>query len=148
MEQNIAEIRVSYLPSTSKMPGITNSTDALRIFREFIPKETMQLQEHFLAMYLNRANKVLGIYHVSIGGITGTVADIRLILGVALKSAAVSIILSHNHPSGNVKPSSADISLTKRIKEAADLMDINLLDHLILTATEEAFFSFADEGII
>lgn len=136
------------MPEKAQMPRITNSTDAFRIFREFIPNETIQLQEHFLAMYLNRANMVLGIYHVSIGGITGTVADIRLILGVALKSAAVGIILSHNHPSGNLKPSKADLEMTIRVKEAAVLMDIQLLDHLILAPTNEEFYSFADEGVL
>ena len=81
------------------------------------------------------------------GGITGTVADIRLILAVALKSAATGIVLAHNHPSGNVKPSAADLELTKKIKDAAAVMDIRLLDHIIISPWGE-YFSFADEGMI
>lgn len=98
-------------------------------------------------MYLNRANRVIGVYKVSVGGITGTVADPRLILSVALKSAATSIILAHNHPSGNLKPSRADLELTTKIKTAAQLMDITVLDHLIVTS-DEGFLSFADEGLM
>ena len=99
-------------------------------------------------MYLNRANKVIGIYPLSVGGITGTVADIRLILSVALKAAATSIILIHNHPSGNLTPSRADEQLTQKINEAAKYMDMKVIDHLILSPDENAYYSFADEGII
>ncbi len=148
MKQNIAEIRVSYTPAKSEKPKITTSRDAQEIFQEFFPPDTIQLQEHFMVMYLNRANRVIGVYLVSIGGITGTVADIRLILGVALKTAAVGLILAHNHPSGNLKPSRADEELTSRIKEAARYMDINVLDHLILATEEQSYYSFADEGIL
>ncbi len=148
MKQNIAEIKVSYLPAKSEKPKITTSQDALKIFRGFFPSDTIQLQEYFMALYLNRANKVIGIYPVSIGGITGTVADTRLILGVALKTAAVGIILAHNHPSGNLKPSHADEDLTNRIKEAARYMDIKVLDHIILAPDDDRYYSFADEGLL
>jgi len=118
------------------------------IARKFFPEDSINLQERFIAMYLNRANRVIGIYLVSIGGITGTVADTRLILGVALKTAAVGIILAHNHPSGNLKPSRVDEDLTRRIKEAAQYMDIKVLDHLILGPVDNGYYSFADEGSI
>ena len=101
-----------------------------------------------MIMYLNRANRVLGIYPMSSGGITGTVVDIRLILSIALTTATTSIILAHNHPSGNMKTSKTDLELTNRIKEGAKLMDIKLLDHLIISPVDREYFSFADNGLI
>lgn len=98
-------------------------------------------------MYLNRANRIIGVYPVSTGGITGTVADIRLILAVALKTAATAMVLAHNHPSGNLTPSRADEQLTQRIKEAASYMDVKVTDHLILSQNED-YYSFADDGLI
>jgi DNA repair protein RadC len=98
-------------------------------------------------MFMNRANRVIGINKLSFGGITGTVADIRLILGIALKTASTGIILSHNHPSGNLKPSFQDEQLTQKIKQAAELMDIKLLDHLII-GTNNEYISMADDGFI
>lgn len=142
-----AEIEVSYRPAISNKPIITSSLDAYSVLKEFISQNTISLQEHFIVMYLNRANRVLGVYKLSNGGITGTVADPRLILGIALKIAATGIILAHNHPSGNLKPSNADVELTKKIKTASSFMDILVSDHLILSANNE-FYSFADEGLI
>lgn len=101
--------------------------------------------EEFKVVFLNRANRVIGVYDASSGGITGTVADPRLILAAAIKSLAVSIILSHNHPSGNLKPSKADEDLTTKIKEAAKYHDIRVIDHMIITS--EGYYSFADEGL-
>lgn len=95
-------------------------------------------------MCLNAGYNVQGIYSASKGGITGTVADIRLILGVALKTASIAMIIAHNHPSGNLNPSVADEVLTKKLKDAAALLDVNLLDHLIVS--DAGFYSFADEG--
>ncbi|HLX91519.1 MAG TPA: DNA repair protein RadC [Puia sp.] len=102
--------------------------------------------EVFLVVFLNRANKINHVEIISSGGITGTVADPRIILKKALDEDAVSLILCHNHPSGNLKPSKADEQLTAKIKEAARLFDINVLDHIIVS--EEGYFSFADEGIL
>ena len=97
-------------------------------------------------IYLNRSNKVIHKSKISQGGITGTVTDIRLILKTALDNLATSMILCHNHPSGNLQPSEADISITRRLKESSLLMDITLLDHIIIAG--KAYFSFADEGLI
>ena len=97
-------------------------------------------------LYLNRANRVLGSYKLSKGGITGNIADVRLILGVALKTLATGLILAHNHPSGNLTPSDADLRLTMNVKKAAKLMDIELLDHLILSI--DGFCSFVDDGLL
>ena len=106
----------------------------------------MQHVEETYALLLNRANKALGFSKISVGGTTGTIVDIKVIFQTALKSNASSIILCHNHPSGNLKPSEADIKITRSIKEAGKLMDIPLADHLIIT--DESYYSFADEGMI
>jgi DNA repair protein RadC len=102
--------------------------------------------EVFAVVFLNRANKVNHFEIISKGGITGTVADPRIILKKALEEDATSIVLCHNHPSGNLQPSRADEELTKKIKEAANFLDIKVIDHIIVS--EEGFYSFADEGIL
>jgi DNA repair protein RadC len=102
--------------------------------------------EEFWVIFLSRSNSVLKTECISKGGISGTVVDIRLILKPALECLASSVILAHNHPSGNLKPSQEDIHLTKKIKDAAKLMDISLQDHLIIG--DQAYYSFADEGIL
>jgi DNA repair protein RadC len=96
---------------------------------------------------LNRSNAVLGILSVSKGGISGTVTDVRLIFQGALKTNASGIIVCHNHPSGNAYPSESDKKITQKIKEAGNLMDIQLLDHLIILPVE-GYYSFADDGVI
>jgi len=103
-------------------------------------------REVFAVIFLNRANRVNHFEIISEGGITGTIADPRVILRKALEEDAVNIILCHNHPSGSLKPSSADKSLTQKIKEAACLLDINVIDHIIVS--EDGYFSFADDGIL
>jgi DNA repair protein RadC len=102
--------------------------------------------EEFWVMYLNRANKLLAMENLSKGGITGTVADSRLIFTRALELKSTGIILVHNHPSGSVKPSNQDIDLTKKIKTASQTLDMTILDHLIIT--DHGYYSFADEGIL
>ncbi|MEI6088686.1 MAG: JAB domain-containing protein [Bacteroidota bacterium] len=146
--QRVAELRVSYQPTKSKKTVIQTSLDAYNVLREFFPTDTIALQERFVTMYLNRSNTVLGIYVASNGGISGTVADPRLILATALKVVATSIILAHNHPSGNMKPSKADEQLTRKIKEASLFMDIQLTDHIILSPTKGEYYSLADEGLM
>jgi DNA repair protein RadC len=103
-------------------------------------------QEVFGVLYLNRANRINHFEIVSEGGITGTVADPRIILKKALEQNAVSIIVCHNHPSGNLQPSRADEQLTQRLKEAAQLLDIHMLDQVIVS--DQGYYSFADEGLI
>lgn len=103
-------------------------------------------REVFAVVFLNRANKINHFEIISQGGITGTVADPRIILKKALEEEAVNIILCHNHPSGNLQPSRADEELTAKIKEAAKYFDIKVIDHIIVS--DEGYFSFADEGII
>lgn len=102
--------------------------------------------EVFAVLFLNRANKILHFEIVSSGGLTGTVADPRIILKKALETGATSIVLSHNHPSGSLKPSRADEELTQKIRQAATYLDIKVIDHIIVS--DEGYFSFADEGLL
>lgn len=144
----VSEIELVYKTKmkVSDRPQIKSSTDAYEIFKQSWDENKIEFVEQFKVMLLNRANKVLGIYEVSTGGISGTVADIRLIFAAAIKTNSSSLILAHNHPSSNIKPSDADIQLTRKIKEAGKLMDIKVLDHLIITT--ENYCSFADKGEI
>lgn len=144
--ENIAEIELVYKPSISNKPIISSPLDANNVFINFYPKDTLHLQEHFFVAYLNRFNRVLGVLHLSSGGITGTIADVRLIFGTALKAAASGIIISHNHPSGQLKPSVKDKEITTKIRDAGDLLDIKLLDHIIV-GHEGHYLSFSDEGL-
>lgn len=122
---------------------ITCSRDAFEILFPYV--ENLG-HEEFWVLFLNRGNKVIEIKNVSSGGITGTVFDIRLVLKDALQLEAVNLILCHNHPSGNLQPSDSDRKLTKTSKEAAKLMNIEILDHLIIG--ENDYYSFADESLI
>lgn len=124
-------------------PSIGHSADAADIL---IPLLRDLGHEAFFVIYLNQASMVLRCEQVSNGGLTGTVADIRIILKNALLYNAAKLIIAHNHPSGNLTPSSADKELTRKLKEAAEWMDIKLLDHLIVAGTN--YLSMADEGII
>lgn len=124
-------------------PVITTSRDVANYLRILWGERQ---QEVFLAVYLNRANHINHIGVVSEGGLTSTIVDIRIILKKALEVDAVSMILCHNHPSGNLRPSEADISLTERIRHAALLLDIQVLDHIIIS--QQGYLSLADEGLI
>lgn len=146
--QTLSEIRLYYKPKHSIQPKVTCSNDAYLNLMKFYDKNIIALQEQFIVLYLNRSNLVLGGHKVFTGGLTGTVADIRLILGITLKACACNIIISHNHPSGNLKSSGSDQELTNKLKEAGKLMDITLLDHIIISAQDGHFFSFADGGLL
>jgi DNA repair protein RadC len=120
---------------------ITGSRDAYELLA---PQMADLNEEQFRVLLLNQANKVLANELISFGGRTATIADVRVIFRQALLAQAVGIIVAHNHPSGNLKPSQADIDLTRKLKQAGDLMDIKVLDHLIIT--EHSYYSFADKG--
>ena len=122
---------------------VTNST-AVAGYLQNLLKDYQH--EVFAVMFLNRANKINHFQIISEGGITGTVADPRVILKRALEENAVSLILCHNHPSGSLRPSKADEDLTFKIREAAKYFDIKVIDHLILS--EDGYYSFADEGLL
>ncbi len=144
---NLTEIKVAYSTKVKfkDMQKITSSRDCESVLRN-IWSPHLELREEFYLLLLNRANKVIGWHCISQGGLDSTVADIRIIFSITLKCVACGIIVAHNHPSGNLKPSETDITLTRKIKEAGKLLDISLLDHIILT--NEGYYSFADEGIL
>jgi len=126
---------------------ITSSKDAYQLLFDSWNKNTIEYVEEFKLLLMNRSNAVLGILSVSKGGISGTVTDIRIIFQAAIKTNASGIIVCHNHPSGNLNPSESDTKITRKIKEAGTIMDIQLLDHLIILPVE-GYYSFADEGIV
>jgi len=144
----VSEIEVTYKPKfkTSERPYVGSSKEVYTILFQNWDISKIEFLEQFKVLFLNRGNKVLGIYEVSTGGMAGTVADPKVIFSAALKACASSIILSHNHPSGSLKPSQADINLTRKLKDGGNLLDIAVLDHLILTA--DGYYSFADEGLL
>lgn len=143
-----SEIYIRYEPKVQalSLPRIQSVDDAYQNCLMFLNSDNMNIKEEAVVLFLNRGNRVLGGYKVSSGGITGTIVDIRIILGIALKCLASGIILAHTHPSGELYPSKTDKDLTQKLKEASRLMDITLLDHLIITL--ESYFSFADDGIL
>lgn len=122
---------------------VRSSQDAYQEMRKVLSD---QGQEEFWILMLNQGNKVIGKKQISIGGINKTLADARVIFKAALEEAACSVILFHNHPSGSLKPSEADIQLTRKLYTGGAMLDIMVLDHLILTG--QGYFSFADEGLV
>ena len=142
-----SEIIVTYRHKIkpSLMPKLTCSQESADVLRT-IWSDRLEHVEEFVIICLNRANRMLGWARVSSGGLGGTVADPKVIFQIALKSNASSIILAHNHPSGNLQPSEQDIRLTRKNKEAGLILDLQILDHIILTC--EGYYSFADEGTL
>lgn len=131
------------LSDAEKKSQIKNSTD---IFETIYPLIADLQHEEFWVMYLNKANKIIEKEKISTGGLSGTVVDVKIILKNALQKLASGIILIHNHPSGNLQPSDADISITRKLKDASKLLEINVLDHLIIG--DKNYYSFSDNGII
>lgn len=146
MNNQVSEIQVSYSANIIGKEKVSNSNDLFNVVHNQWNKETIEMYEEVKILLLNRANNVLGIYALSKGGLCSSVVDVRIILSIALKALASSIILIHNHPSGNLKPSKSDLDITKKLKSACELLDIVLLDHLIVT--KDSYFSFADDGLI
>ena len=148
-KNKVTEITVAYKPRKEALERqiIRSPEDALNSILSGFDQDIIMIQEQFVVLYLNQANAVIGLYKASKGGITATVVDIRIILSIGLKLLATSMIIAHNHPSGNLKPSTADQDLTLKLKEAAKFMDIKLLDHFIVVGSGK-WFSFAEEGIL
>jgi DNA repair protein RadC len=144
----VAEIQLSYRHAikNSARPSINSSREAYAILAQHWDADKIDFVEQFKVILLNRANRVLGIYEVSTGGVSGTVADPKLVFAAALKANASSLMLAHNHPSGNLRPSEADIQLTRKLREAGKFLELPVLDHVILTS--EGYFSFADKGLL
>ncbi|MBK6266900.1 DNA repair protein RadC [Marivirga sp. S37H4] len=129
--------------AVNKKPKITGSTDAFNVLK---PHLLDLPHEEFWIILLNRANQLIQLKRVSSGGISGTVADVKMIFKEAIEQLASGIILAHNHPSGNKQPSKQDISLTKKMKDAGAILEIPVLDHIIFA--EDQFFSFADNAMM
>ncbi|MFC0263706.1 MULTISPECIES: JAB domain-containing protein [Cyclobacteriaceae] len=145
---NVAEIELVYKTNVkaSERPKIASSKDANTILLENWNSDKIEFVEQFKVMYLNRGNHVIGIVDISTGGIAGTYVDIRVVYAGALKANACAIIVAHNHPSGVLKASEQDKTLTRELKKAGEILKIQLLDHLIVTS--EGYFSFRDEGLL
>lgn len=122
---------------------VTSVNDLYKIFSQYL--SDLQTEE-FWAIFLDQKNHVIYKTQISKGGISGTLVDVRVIFRIAIEHLATSVVVAHNHPTGNLTPSQPDISITRRIKEAGDLLDIKLLDHLIIG--ENSFFSFSEQGLL
>lgn len=148
MKQNtqVAELLVSYSPHIVSAQKISNSRETYSLITNYWNLDTIEMLEEVKVILLNKANKVLGIFDLSKGGICSSIIDVKIVLSIALKTLASGIIIVHNHPSGNLNPSKADIDITQKLKSACDIMEILLLDHLIIT--KEDYFSFADDGLL
>ncbi|EKN20885.1 MULTISPECIES: JAB domain-containing protein [Bacteroidales] len=144
IDYTVGEVELSYKPKFKKLHKVASSEDAYRYLLPTYREGTICYKEYFKVLFLNQANQVLGYTLISEGGITETSVDVRIILQAALLTNSVALVLAHNHPSGSMKPSRQDMEITKQVKEAARLMRITVIDHLILT--DEGYYSFSDEG--
>lgn len=144
IDYTVGEVELSYKPKFKNLHKVVSSEDAYRYLLPTYKEGTICYKEYFKVLFLNQSNQVLGYTLISEGGITDTSVDVRVILQAALLTNSVAVILAHNHPSGNLKPSKEDLRLTKQVKEAAQLMRITVTDHLILS--DVSYYSFADEG--
>lgn len=144
----VAEVQVSYKPdyNISERPKITSSQQTYSLLKQQWDTGRISFLEEFKVILLNRSNHVLGIVDISMGGVSGTYVDPKVVFAVALKGNGSGIILTHNHPSGSIRPSEADIKLTKRLLECGKLLDINVWDHIIIS--ENSYYSFADDGMM
>jgi DNA repair protein RadC len=144
----INELAITYSRKEINHNSIKNSAAVYNLIKDIYSKtqSAIELKEYFFMILLNRANKVIGYYKLSEGGISGTVVDLRLAFGTALKGLASGIIMAHNHPSGSICPSEEDKRITKKFVDAGQILDISVLDHLIVT--NNGYYSFADEGIL
>ena len=146
IDYTVGEVELSYKPKFKKLHKVVSSEDAYKYLLPTYKEGTICYKEYFKVLFLNQSSQVLGYTLISEGGLTETSADVRLIFQAALLTNSVALILAHNHPSGNLKPSPEDIRLTKQVREASNFMRIKILDHIILSDTE--YYSFADEGML
>ena len=142
----LAEVSIAYRHKTkpSEMHKLISSEHSVKILRTIFDPDKIEYREEFVVLFLNRVHRFLGFAKISQGGTAGTIADPKMIFQSALLTNAHAIILAHNHPSGNIQPSEDDIVLTKKISQGAQLLDIKLVDHIIITS--EGYYSFSDEG--
>ena len=147
---HIAEVSVSYNSKVkpSERAKISCSSDSYKVIWEASKSLQLELKEFFYILLMDRANKVLGVVRLGEGNAFGCVVDLQQLVRVAILCNAQNVILWHNHPSGNLKPSEADKAITKKTKQALEFIEINLLDHLIITSEVGSYTSFQDEGLL
>jgi len=141
----VGEVELEYKKKSNKKIKILQSSDTIEYLRSIWPSD-ISIRECFLVLFLNRCNNIISHYIVSMGGINGTVIDVRMIAKAGIDCLASGVILSHNHPSGNINPSNNDIELTKKISEGLKLLDMQVLDHIIIS--DDEYYSFIDNGNI
>lgn len=149
--QFVAEIQLKYIPTNLKIRDygkICTSKDAYDFIYNLYDPDIIGLKEIFLVVFLNKASNIIGYTLHSSGGLDSTIMDIRLIIVSALKCAATSIIVAHNHPSGNTNPSEIDKKSTKNLNQALEIFNISFLDHLIITPWKNSYNSFVDSGLL
>ena len=144
----VSEIKLTYenKVKAKDRPRITCAKDAYSVLNSNW-SDQMALLEEFNILLLDRSNRVMAMSNISKGGISGTVVDLKIVFATAIKGRASAIIMAHNHPSANLQPSQADISLTRKFKEAGKILELEVLDHLILSP-DGGFYSFANEGML
>ena len=138
-------IGYKYNSNINNRPKVSSSSDAYDVIKKVFDKDCIGLREQFVVMYLNNANKVIGLIKLFEGATSNVLVDNKLVVAPALKLMATAIIVSHNHPSGNLSASDADLKMTESLKQACMLFSISLLDHLIITPDNQ-YYSLADEG--
>ena len=142
----VSEIKISYMNEVDEKIKVKGSSEVYQVLKANWDLDTIELQEEFKILLLNQGNQVLGIKSMFKGGINTCSIDVRLIMGMALKANASALVITHNHPSGNLNASESDKRITSKIKECCELFDIRLLDHIIMA--KNSYLSFADEGIL
>lgn len=141
----LGELTVTYKRTNKLTSNITKSKDLETFIRPYF-EECMDNHEEIMVIHLNNSNYILNVHHHSKGGTAGTVADAKLILQQALILKATSLVICHNHPSGTLKPSLADMNLTGKLKTGCEILDLRLLDSIIIT--RESYYSFMDQGVL
>ena len=144
----LGEVKATYCKKDKlKSFKVSSSQDVNECVRALFPVD-LSIRESFIALYLNRTNRTIGYAVISIGGTSETICDPKVVFQHALLCNASAVILIHNHPSGNIKPSDADIRLTKKLKQAGEFLSLGILDHIIIAPEKNSFYSFADNGIL
>ena len=142
----VAEIEISYKPIITNHTVISSSFQAYELIKQLWDNEKINLQEQFAALFFNQSKKIIGWKVLSTGNMTKCIVDIKLVVSLALHCMCTHVMIVHNHPSGNLKTSQCDESITQRVKDALKLIDVQLIDHLIII--ENGYFSFNDEGLM
>ena len=142
----VAEIEISYKPIITDHTVITSSYQAYELVKQLWDNEKINLQEQFAALFFNQSKKVIGWKVIANGNMTKCIVDIKLLVSLALHCMATHVVIVHNHPSGNLKPSDYDETIIQTIKDALKLIDVQLQDHLIIC--ENGYYSFCDEGLL